>query len=112
MQLCLLPVLNETFCCMQPLSTGLQSPCHCQATIQLYQAIVADLLPTPARCHYTFNLRDVSKVFQGILKVKARSCQREDTMTKLWAHEAARCFHDRLINAGDKVNYHKQGYAL
>ena len=33
------------------------------ATLSIYSRISAELLPTPARSHYTFNLRDVSKVF-------------------------------------------------
>ena len=34
------------------------------ATIALYNAVCSGLLPTPTKPHYTFNLRDVGKVFQ------------------------------------------------
>jgi dynein heavy chain len=48
--------------------------------------------PTPAKSHYTYNLRDVSKVFQGISKATARAIQKEEHLIKLWAHECMRVF--------------------
>lgn len=33
------------------------------ATLEVYAGVQEKLLPTPAKIHYTFNLRDVSKVF-------------------------------------------------
>lgn len=33
-----------------------------QATLKLYSSVSAHFLPTPAKIHYLFNLRDISKV--------------------------------------------------
>ena len=71
-------------------------------TIELYQKISEDLLPTPARFHYTFNLRDISKVFQGILMIQSNKCQDAATFASLWTHECSRVFYDRLIDVGDQ----------
>jgi len=58
--------------------------------------------PTPARFHYLFNLRDVSKVVQGLLMVKPVSIGSPEVFSRLWMHECCRVFHDRLINDEDK----------
>lgn len=77
------------------------------ATIEIYQRISEELRPTPAKFHYLFNLRDVSKVFQGILMTKPISIQNPDTMAKLWVNESQRVFYDRLINNEDKLWFTK-----
>ena len=43
--------------------------------ILVYQTIMRQLLPTPAKSHYTFNLRDLSKIFQGILMFDAKAVE-------------------------------------
>ena len=63
--------------------------------------------PTPAKFHYLFNLRDVSKVFQGMLMTKPVSIQNPEVFAKLWMHESCRVFHDRLINTEDKLWFTK-----
>ena len=73
------------------------------ATIEVFNRTREVMRPTPAKSHYTFNLRDVSKVFQGLLMVGPKECQGIESLTKLWAHECQRVFHDRLIDSKDKL---------
>lgn len=34
-----------------------------EATLRVYNAVADTLKPTPSKSHYTFNLRDMSKIF-------------------------------------------------
>jgi dynein heavy chain, axonemal len=34
-----------------------------KSSVDIYERVSSELLPTPAKSHYTFNLRDVSKIF-------------------------------------------------
>ncbi|XP_064639639.1 dynein axonemal heavy chain 2-like isoform X2 [Lineus longissimus] len=72
-----------------------------QATIEMYNAIVTKFLPTPAKIHYLFNLRDISKVFQGMLRAHKDYHDTKAAITRLWIHECFRVFSDRLVDASD-----------
>ena len=71
-------------------------------TILIYEETMRKFKPTPAKAHYTYNLRDVSKIFQGISKSSPKAIVKEDDMLKLWAHECLRVFQDRLISNEDR----------
>jgi len=58
-----------------------------QSSVNIYLRIQKELLPTPLRSHYTFNLRDLSKVFQGVLMVQAKHLHSSDEIVRLWCHE-------------------------
>jgi len=74
-----------------------------QSTLDVYFKISTEMLPTPQKSHYTFNLRDLSKVLQGLLMLRPDRCDSVETMTRLWVHESMRVFHDRLVNIRDKT---------
>lgn len=74
-----------------------------EATMKVYYKIQEDLKPTPLKSHYTFNLRDFSKVICGICLIGKQEMQTSEVAIRLWAHEASRVFGDRLINDTDKL---------
>ena len=85
-------------------------------TIALWNKVQAKMLPTPAKFHYLFNMRELSKVFQGIILasrdrfVKAKRDEPFGTtvtsapgyLLALWLHECRRVFSDKLTSHEDK----------
>nr|XP_044631957.1 dynein axonemal heavy chain 10 isoform X1 [Equus asinus] len=71
-------------------------------TLALYKNIVQDLPPTPSKFHYIFNLRDLSRVFNGLVLTNPERFQTVTQMVRVWRNECLRVFHDRLINETDK----------
>lgn len=71
-------------------------------TLLLYREMVTKMLPTPKKSHYTFNLRDVSKVFQGLVKMRPHKFINTELVAKLWIHECTRVFADRLATYKDR----------
>ena len=72
------------------------------STITVYNNSIDSLLPTPSKPHYTFNLRDLGKVFQGLLMADAKRLGQPPELARMWVHECRRVFGDRLINAEDR----------
>ena len=72
------------------------------STISLYHRIKDTFLPTPTKSHYVFNMRDVSRVFQGMYKADKNYHDSKESLVKLWVHECLRIFHDRMINSADQ----------
>eukprot|EP00971_Amphidinium_carterae_P117259 2322791-Amphidinium_carterae.1 len=72
------------------------------ATIDVWEKVKRSLLPTPARFHYIFNMRELSRVFQGILECPIEVITDEGVLVALWKHENTRVFADKLARTQDK----------
>lgn len=90
-----------------------------EATIAVWRTTSGKLLKTPSKFHYSFNIRELSRVFQGIASILAspeyevvkKVKNRKDKpspamfMVGLWRHECMRTFCDKLINSSDKKTF-------
>jgi len=89
----------------------------CGLTIGLWNKVRDKLKATPAKFHYVFTMRDLSRIFQGILStelgiintgglvVAEEQLESSVVLTRLLKHEAERVFCDRLTNNKDKHLY-------
>lgn len=88
-----------------------------QATILLWNKVKNTMLPTPSKFHYVFNMRELSRIFKGILQATKETINKAAQIDKmkselflvgLWRHECERVFVDKLVNNKDKdtvLNY-------
>ena len=72
-----------------------------QATLSVYRKICEKLPRTPVKFHYIFNLRDLSRVFQGMLRCNSQRFTSEQELVYLWKDEIQRVFCDRLMTKED-----------
>jgi len=88
-------------------------------TINFWTSIQKKMLPTPAKFHYLWNVRELSKVFQGVILATTERFRKDPVkeveplgggaitsaagyLLNLWRHECYRVFVDKLVSYEDK----------
>ncbi|EAY20602.1 Dynein heavy chain family protein [Trichomonas vaginalis G3] len=69
-----------------------------KASVEIYDTVCKQLLPTPSRVHYTFNLRDIAQVIRGVTSLHSSQANDKNNVLRIWYHESIRVYHDRLVN--------------
>ena len=68
-----------------------------QGTLKLYKSIETELPRTPVKFHYIFNLRDLSRIYEGICRSTRDKFESKEGFLRLWRNECERVYADRLI---------------
>ncbi|XP_057583181.1 dynein axonemal heavy chain 14 [Hippopotamus amphibius kiboko] len=76
-------------------------------SLAVYYQVCQSILPTPMKCHYMFNLRDIFKLLLGLLQADKFVVNSKETAALFFVHEATRVFHDRLFEQAEKVLFYQ-----
>ena len=69
--------------------------------LRVFAFIVGSLPPTPSKFHYIFNLRDISRVTEGVCLATEDKFPDEARIVRLLRNECQRVFCDRLATMDD-----------
>ena len=75
------------------------------AALMLHKFVADAFMPTAVAFHYAWNLREMSRVFQGILKCTPDYFIEPMHLARLWLHESFRVYSDRLVDVADATRF-------
>ena len=77
------------------------------AVIEIHQTVRVKFLPSAVKFHYNFNMRELVDVFQGLLQMSSEMYRRPVQAVRLFYHESARVFGDRLTTMDETKRFRK-----
>lgn len=66
--------------------------------------------PSATKFHYQWNLREIAKIIEGVLRTKNTYYKEIEQVYRLWLHECNRIFRDRLIFPEDIKRYEEVSF--
>lgn len=75
--------------------------------LDIHNKVVQEFPPTAIKFHYQFNLRDLTNITDGLMKVKPDYVKTPAVLAQLLAHECDRVYMDRLVDVDDREKYVK-----
>ena len=76
-----------------------------QSSIFLHQQVAKKFMPSATKFVYTWNMRELSNLFRGLLLSNPTHFQKPASFVELWLHESNRVFADRLVTETDYVRF-------
>lgn len=70
-------------------------------TLRLFKRAVVELPPTPAKFHYIFNMKDLSRICAGLLLADPAVFVEQRQLVRVWRNEFTRVICDRLNGDAD-----------
>ncbi|XP_075225795.1 dynein beta chain, ciliary-like [Lycorma delicatula] len=102
-------ILTQHFCTAHKFSQPVVKSCDLivQLALNMQTKVVQIFLPTAVKFHYTFNLRDLANIFQGLLFATNECVNTQGKFVRLWMHEATRVYGDKLVDSKDQDVFQK-----
>ena len=78
------------------------------ATVTLHVMMLKFFLPNAIKFHYTWNLRELANIFQGVCGSTPQYYVNPTQLGRLWIHECTRVYCDRLMTEADIANFEQR----
>ncbi|KAJ4456876.1 putative Dynein heavy chain 17; axonemal [Paratrimastix pyriformis] len=77
------------------------------AMLDLHKRVTTLFLPTAIKFHYQFNMREIANVMAGLQQAVPERFKSVLQVIRLWRHESARVYADRLVSQDEQAQYDK-----